>query len=71
MNYIKRNSGIPFETIEIDISKYSDEEKLQFAEENIVEEIKGNRWKCMICGYIYEGEEYKYKCENECKYIYI
>ena len=25
--------------------------------EDIVEEIKGNRWKCMICGYIYEGEE--------------
>ena len=25
--------------------------------ENVVEEIKGNRWKCMICGYIYEGDE--------------
>lgn len=25
--------------------------------ENVIEEIKGNRWKCMICGYIYEGDE--------------
>lgn len=25
--------------------------------ENVVEEIKGNRWKCLICGYIYEGDE--------------
>lgn len=25
--------------------------------ESVVEEIKGNRWKCMICGYIYEGSE--------------
>ena len=24
---------------------------------DIQEEIKGNRWKCTICGYIYEGEE--------------
>ena len=24
---------------------------------DIEEEIKGNRWKCTICGYIYEGEE--------------
>ncbi len=24
--------------------------------ENITEEIKGNRWKCIVCGYIYEGD---------------
>ena len=24
---------------------------------NVVEEIKGSRWKCMICGYIYEGND--------------
>ena len=23
----------------------------------IEEEIKGNRWKCLMCGYIYEGDE--------------
>jgi len=26
-------------------------------QEEIAEEIKNNRWKCMICGYIYEGDE--------------
>lgn len=25
--------------------------------DDVVNEIKGNRWKCMICGYIYEGHE--------------
>lgn len=25
--------------------------------ENIEEEIKGNKWKCLICGYVYEGED--------------
>ena len=24
---------------------------------DIEEEIKGNRWKCLMCGYIYEGDE--------------
>lgn len=28
-----------------------------YIEENVLEEIKNNRWKCKICGYIYEGEE--------------
>ena len=25
--------------------------------EDVVEEIKSGRWKCMICGYVYEGDE--------------
>lgn len=28
-----------------------------YIEENVLDEIKNNRWKCKICGYIYEGEE--------------
>lgn len=36
-NYIKRSSGIPFEIVELDISSYSDEEKSQFSNENIVD----------------------------------
>lgn len=28
-----------------------------YIEEIILDEIKTNRWKCKVCGYIYEGEE--------------
>ena len=27
-----------------------------YEEKNVVEEIKNNRWRCKVCGYIYEGE---------------
>ncbi len=27
-----------------------------YRDHNIIEEIKGNRWRCKICGYVYEGE---------------
>ena len=40
-----------------EVLKGSSPKKAPTYQENIVEEIKGNRWKCMICGYIYEGEE--------------
>ncbi len=26
-------------------------------QQDIIEEIKGSRWQCQVCGYIYEGEE--------------
>lgn len=28
-----------------------------YIKETIIDEIKSNRWKCKICGYIYEGSE--------------
>lgn len=40
-----------------EVLKGSSPKKAPTYQENIVEEIKGNRWKCLICGYIYEGEE--------------
>lgn len=40
-----------------EVLKGSSPKKAPTYQENIAEEIKGNRWKCMICGYIYEGEE--------------
>lgn len=40
-----------------EVLKGSSPKKAPTYQENIVEEIKGNRWKCMICGYIYEGDE--------------
>lgn len=40
-----------------EVLKGSSPNKAPTYQENVVEEIKGNRWKCMICGYIYEGEE--------------
>ena len=39
-----------------EVLKGSSPKKAPTYQENIVEEIKGNRWKCMICGYIYENE---------------
>lgn len=40
-----------------EVLKGSSPKKAPTYQENVIEEIKGNRWKCMICGYIYEGEE--------------
>ena len=40
-----------------EVLKGSSPKKAPTYQENIVEEIKGNRWKCMLCGYIYEGDE--------------
>lgn len=40
-----------------EVLKGSSPKKAPTYMENVVEEIKGNRWKCMICGYIYEGDD--------------
>ena len=40
-----------------EVLKGSSPKKAPTYQENIVEEIKSNRWKCLICGYIYEGDE--------------
>ena len=40
-----------------EVLKGSSPKKAPTYQENIQEEIKGNRWKCLICGYIYEGDE--------------
>jgi len=40
-----------------EVLKGSSPKKAPTYQENVVEEIKGSRWKCLICGYIYEGDE--------------
>lgn len=40
-----------------EVLKGSSPKKAPTYQEDIVEEIKSNRWRCMICGYIYEGSE--------------
>ena len=40
-----------------EVLKGSSPKKAPTYQENVQEEIKGNRWKCLICGYIYEGDE--------------
>lgn len=40
-----------------EVLKGSSPAKAPIYQKTIEEEIKGNRWKCMICGYIYEGDE--------------
>ncbi len=40
-----------------EVLKGSSPKKAPTYQDTIIEEIKGNRWKCMICGYIYEGDE--------------
>lgn len=40
-----------------EVLKGSSPKKAPTYQENIVEEIKGNKWRCMICGYVYVGDE--------------
>jgi len=40
-----------------EVLKGSSPKKAPTYQENVVEEINGNRWRCLICGYVYEGNE--------------
>lgn len=40
-----------------EVLKGSSPKKAPTYQEDVVTEIKGNRWKCLMCGYIYEGDE--------------
>ena len=40
-----------------EVLKGSSPKKAPTYQEDVATEIKGNRWKCLMCGYIYEGDE--------------